>query len=92
MQTETIMAQEVSDAVMGCLSKAEGKTQVGPRMVPTIPGCGGRISRLSADKKREIGIGGPPSHKMNSFFVALPEPPKAASKQMKTKSTEKPAG
>jgi hypothetical protein len=93
MQIET-MAHKVSDAVMACLLKAEGKTQVGPRMVPAILGYGGRISRLSAEKKSEIGIGigGPPSHKMNSFFVTLPKPPKAGSKQMKTKSTEKPTG
>jgi hypothetical protein len=80
MQIET-MAHKVSDAVMACLLKAEGKTQVGSRMVPTILGFGGRISRLNADKKREIGIGGPPCHKMNAYFLTLPKPPKAASKR-----------
>jgi hypothetical protein len=89
MQIET-MAHKVSDAVMGCLLKAEGKKKDGPRMVPAILGCGGRISRLNPEKKMEVGIGGSASHKMDTFFVALPKPPKAASKQKKPKSSKKP--
>jgi hypothetical protein len=61
---------------MGCLLKAEGKTKVGSRMMPAVLGFGGRVSRLHKDKRLEVGVGGPPSQKMNSFFVAVPEPPK----------------
>jgi hypothetical protein len=89
MQIET-MARLASDAVMACLLKAEGKTKVGKRMTTTVVAYGGRIAKLSPEQKRNLGIGGSPSHQMNTFFVARPNAIKEASKKNKSKAKSKP--